>query len=165
MILSTKTKKKVPHGLHGARLIGTEYARSPEGKDLILKTGEKGLKAVFRIDEYDADMDFIFWLKPELEYQLKALCKAMDGSRYRGKIFIRELMNKMVYLMAIEEVYYRNGKPILDLFGDPITHTKIAPKFFKYDQYKKPKLKESDFVIEKYLDGLELLPNEKTSSI
>jgi hypothetical protein len=161
MILSTKITKRIPVGIHAAKIIGFEYAKAPDNTFLVLKTGEKGLQCTFYIPEYKTEMFFTFWLRKDLEYQLRGLSKAAGCKSVQGTLYTQEMVGNMVFILLQQEIYFRGGEPIVDTLGEPISNLKVCPKFFIHNYHKKPIIKEKHLAVIKYMDGLDKLHSEK----
>lgn len=161
MILTTRIYNQPHPGLHKAKLIAMEYAKKPTGEYRVLKTGEKGLEATFKIAEYNTTMKFIFWLTDSNDRLIKTFARACGGVTIHNTVHVKELVGRDVWIIIYEERYYRNGKPIVDINKKPIRYLKVANTFLPFHpQQPRPKIDIEKYHVTKYMDGLSNIANE-----
>jgi hypothetical protein len=142
MIISLKKKSPVI-GIHGARI--TIIVSTQD------KQGQMGLECFFKTDS-GIEMSYTFWLRRELDYQLKSFNRIVAGTDSR-KIRINDLVGKKVFIVIQGVLYYRGGEQVKDIHGENIVVFRVAPKFYIYDDKLRPHINDSYFIVTKYLDG------------
>ena len=152
MRISYKKPNKAPIGVNAAKIVAVNYAFDKQGEYKTLLTGEKGFEVTFKIIENDFEMKFIFWLRTDLEYQVKSLWKATLNHRRMNYLYAEELLHQMVYIIVQEEIFYQTGELVVDIKGIPISKQRIFPMFFPYSAKKKPKIQKEKLQIVTYLD-------------
>ena len=143
MILSLDNKK--PRiGVHPARIVSMQPKND--------KQGQPGLECTFRTLDDNVVMNYVFWLKKELDYQLKSFNKIVLGLN-ATTIRVNNLIGNNLFIVVQQILYYRGGEQIKKITGEDVVQYRVSPKFYPYDKELMPRVNEKYFTVIKYLDG------------